>query len=257
MHAAPVSERRAPIPFSRYSEAIMQKNRILVWDLPVRVFHWLLAISFAGAFATAESERYRDVHVALGYTVLGLLAFRLVWAIVGSRYARLASFAFGPRAVIGYLKSLLTPRPRHYVGHNPAGSWVIYLLVALGLVTGATGYATYQDLGGHWLESLHEGAANAMLALVLVHVAGVVVASLLHRENLAKAMVTGYKPGEPQQAIRSARVVTGIALVAVVAAFWSGAFDVPGITSAPLAKEPATQRAERAHARREAAEHGG
>ena len=152
----------------------MDKRRILVWDLPVRAFHWLLAITFAGAFLTAESERYRDVHVALGYTMLGLLAFRLIWALVGSRYARLSSFAFGPRAVLAYLRSLLTLRPLHYIGHNPAGSWVIYLLVVLGLLTGVAGYATYNDVGGEWLEELHERTANAMLTLVVVHVAGVV-----------------------------------------------------------------------------------
>ena len=235
----------------------MERTRILVWDLPVRVFHWLLAISFAGAFLTAESERYRDIHVALGYTVLGLLAFRLLWALVGSRYARLASFAFGPRAVLAYLRSLLTFRPQHFVGHNPAGSWVIYLLVALGLVAGATGYATYNDIGGEWLEELHEGAANFMLAVVFVHIAGVVVSSLMHRENLVKAMVTGYKSGRPQEGIRSARWVTGVALAAIVAVLWSGAIDVPGLSSASLAKAPATQQADRGHARREAAEHGG
>ena len=171
----------------------MDKRRILVWDLPVRAFHWLLAITFAGAFLTAESERYRDVHVALGYTMLGLLAFRLIWALVGSRYARLSSFAFGPRAVLAHLRSLLTLRPLHYIGHNPAGSWVIYLLVVLGLLTGVAGYATYNDVGGEWLEELHEGTANAMLTLVVVHVAGVVVSSFLHRENLVGSMVTGYK----------------------------------------------------------------
>lgn len=235
----------------------MEKTRILVWDLPVRVFHWLLAISFAGAFLTAESERYRDIHVALGYTVLGLLAFRLLWALVGSRYARLASFAFGPRAVLAYLRSLLTFRPQHFIGHNPAGSWVIYLLIALGLVAGATGYATYNDIGGEWLEELHEGAANSMLAVVFVHIAGVVVSSLMHRENLVKAMVTGYKSGRPQEGIRSTRWVTGVALAAVVAVLWSGAIDVPGLSSTSLAKQPATQRADREHARRESAEHGG
>jgi cytochrome b len=171
----------------------MSNARVFVWDLPVRLFHWTLALSFAGAFLTAESERWRDVHVVLGYTVLGLVAFRLLWAFVGSRYARLSSFAFGPRAVAAYLKSLLSFRPQHYVGHNPAGSFVIYGLVLLALVTGAAGYATYNDIGGHWLEEFHEGAANVMLTLVVVHVAGVVVSSLLHRENLVKAMLTGYK----------------------------------------------------------------
>lgn len=171
----------------------MEKTRVFVWDLPVRLFHWLLAVSFAGAFITAESERFRDVHVALGYTLLGLIAFRLLWAFVGSRYARLSSFAFGPRAVVAYVRSLLSFRPLHYVGHNPAGSWVIYLLVVLGLLTGAAGYATYNDIGGKWLEELHEGAANVMLTLVFVHIAGVLVSSVMHGENLVKAMVTGYK----------------------------------------------------------------
>lgn len=171
----------------------MARTRVFVWDLPVRMFHWLLAASFAGAFLTAESERYRDIHVALGYTVLGLVAFRLLWAFVGTRYARLSSFAFGPLAVIDYFKSLLTFHPKHYVGHNPAGSWVIYALVVLALLAGATGYATYNDVGGHWLEEFHEGAANVMLTLVIVHIAGVLVSSFVHRENLVKAMVTGYK----------------------------------------------------------------
>ena len=171
----------------------MEKTRVLVWDLPVRLFHWSLAVSFAGAFLTAESERLRDVHVAFGYTLLGLIAFRVLWAFVGTRYARLSSFAFGPRDVVAYVKSLLAFRPLHYVGHNPAGSWVIYLLVTLGLVTGAAGYATYADIGGKWLEEFHEGAANVMLTLVFVHIAGVLVSSLLHRENLVKAMLTGYK----------------------------------------------------------------
>jgi cytochrome b len=171
----------------------MKPPVVRVWDPAVRIFHWSLVVAFAGAFVTAESERLRDVHVLLGYTVLGLLAFRVVWAFVGSRYARLSSFAFGPRAVAAYLRSLLAFRPRHYVGHNPAGSWVIYALVLLGLVTGASGYATYNDIGGEWLEDLHEGSANAMLTLVFVHIAGVVVSSVLHRENLVKAMWTGYK----------------------------------------------------------------
>ena len=173
----------------------MKQDRIRVWDLPVRLFHWLFALSFLGAFVTAESERLRDVHVVLGYTMLALIAFRLLWAFVGSRYARLSSFAYGPRDVLRYLRSLLTSRPLHYLGHNPAGSWVIYLLIVLGSAAGASGYATYNDMGGEWLEELHEGAANAMLALVFFHLAGVAVASLLHRENLVRAMVTGYKPG--------------------------------------------------------------
>ena len=202
----------------------MEKSSILVWDLPVRVFHWLLAISFAGAFLTAESERYRDLHVLLGYTVLGLLAFRLLWAFAGSRYARLRSFAFGPKAVLAYLRSLLTGRPIHFVGHNPAGSWAIYAIVVLGLFTAVSGYAAYTNTGGELFESVHEGAANVMLTVVIVHVVGVLVSSFLHRENLVRAMVTGYKKGHPREGIAKTRWAAALALACGVVVLWSGVF---------------------------------
>lgn len=211
----------------------MKTSSILVWDLPVRVFHWLLAVSFVGAFLTAESERVRDIHVVLGYTVLGLLAFRLLWGFLGTRHARWSSFAYGPGAVLAYLRSLLSRHPSHYVGHNPAGSWVIYLLLVLGLASGISGYAVYGDMGGEWVESLHEGAANAMLALVLVHVAGVVVSSLIHRENLVAAMLTGRKSGSPNDAIGRTRWVTAVALAAGVAVLWTGVVEVPGLPAPP------------------------
>ncbi len=147
-------------------------TRILVWDIPTRLFHWLLAASFAGAFLTAESERYRDVHVALGYLLLALIGFRVVWGLVGTRYARFRSFAFRPSQVLSYLRSLLRCSPQHYVGHNPAGSWVIYGLLLLGVLSGVTGYATYNELGGEAFEELHEAFASAMLALVTLHVGG-------------------------------------------------------------------------------------
>jgi cytochrome b len=166
---------------------------VLVWDLATRAFHWLLAASFLVAYATAESERLRAVHVNAGYLVAGLVAFRLVWGLAGPRYARFASFAFGPRRVLEYLRSLLTPNPHHYLGHNPAGSWVIFVLLALGAASALSGYALYEEIGGDALEDLHEGLAGAMLALVAVHLAGVAVSSLIHRENLVRAMVTGRK----------------------------------------------------------------
>lgn len=224
----------------------MEKTRILVWDLPLRVFHWLLAASFAGAFLTAESEPYRDVHVMLGYTVLGLLVFRLFWAFAGTRYARLASFAFGPGSVVRYLKSLLTGKPLHYVGHNPAGSWVIYALVLLGFASGVSGYAVYSDVGGHWVEELHEGVSNAMLGLIIVHVAGVIVSSFLHRENLARAILTGYKDGRPEEAIRRTRWATAVALVLGVGVLWSAVLQAPPSWTAEQGGAT-TQRQEHSH----------
>lgn len=174
------------------------EKRILVWDIPTRIFHWSLAISFAVAFLTAESERLRDIHVISGYLMLGLIGFRLVWGLIGSRHARFSDFVRGPAAVLRYLRSLVSGQPEHHIGHNPAGAVVIVLLLVLGLATGVSGWATYNDLGGEWLEELHEGLANAMLALVAVHLVGVAVSSWLHRENLVKAMITGYKNLTPK-----------------------------------------------------------
>ena len=176
----------------------MDKPKVLVWDVPTRAFHWLLALSFVGAFLTAESERYRDLHVMLGYTVVGLVAFRLLWGLIGTRYARFGSFVYGPRRVLTYLKTLFTRSPQHYLGHNPAGSWAIYALLGSSLLAGASGYATYNDIGGHWMEDLHEGLANALLGVVFIHIAGVLVSSVLHRENLVRAMLTGYKSAKPR-----------------------------------------------------------
>ena len=200
----------------------MKRNdgRILVWDLPTRAFHWLLALSFAGAYLTAESERLRDVHVTLGYTMLGLVAFRLVWGVMGTRYARFASFAYGPRQVLSYLKSLFTRSPQHYLGHNPAGSWAVYALLALSVLAAATGYATYNDIGGHAMEEVHEALASGLLALVMVHIAGVLASSLLHGENLVRSMITGYKAGAAAAGIRYRHRIVGAMLVGSVAAFW-------------------------------------
>ena len=148
-------------------------NKIWVWDFPTRTFHWLLALSFVGAFISGDSERYRDIHLLLGYILLGLIGFRLIWGIVGTRYARFSSFLFTPSAVVNYVRSMFQGKPQHYVGHNPAGSIAIWLLLGLGLLSGLSGLALYNEIGGEWLEELHELSANAMLALVIVHIIGV------------------------------------------------------------------------------------
>lgn len=196
------------------------RSLVRVWDLPTRVFHWLMAASFAGAYLTAESERLRDVHVMLGYTVAGLIGFRLVWGLIGTRYARFGSFLFSPGRVLTYLRSLLTPSPEHHLGHNPAGAVAIFLLLGLGLLTALSGFANYQELGGEWLEELHEGVAGAMLAVVVVHVAGVAVSSLLHRENLVAGMISGRKQGAPRDGIAQARPLIGVLLLVTVLAAW-------------------------------------
>ena len=195
-------------------------RKVLVWDAPVRVFHWLMVLSFVGAYLTAESERWRLVHVTLGYTMAGLVAFRVLWGFVGTRHARFASFVRGPAAVARYLRGLVSERSEQGAGHNPAGALAIIALLGMTVVVTAAGWATYNDVGGGWLEELHEGAANVMLAIVGVHVAGVLLGSWLHRDNLISAMVTGRKLAPPEEAVRSAWRSVAVLMLAAVLGFW-------------------------------------
>lgn len=196
-------------------------GQVLVWDAPVRVFHGLMVVCFAGAYLTAESERWRLVHVTLGYTMAGLVAFRLLWSLVGTKHARFASFVRGPATVLRYVRGLLAGRAEPVTGHNPAGALAIVALLGMAVVVTTAGWATYNALGGAAVEALHEGAANAMLALVGLHVAGVLVGSWLHRENLIAAMVTGRKRAPAEEAIGEAwRTVAGFMLAAVLAFWW-------------------------------------
>lgn len=200
-------------------------RRVLVWDAPVRVVHWLMVASFAAAWFTAESERWRLVHVSAGYTLAGLVAFRIVWGLVGTRHARFASFVRGPSAVIAYLRGLVSGRSAHTPGHNPAGALAILALLGGSALLTASGWALYNEVGGsgleHLLEELHEALANGLLALVAVHVAAVVLSGRLHRENLVRAMVDGRQTGTPGDAIARAWRPLAALIVAAVLGFWA------------------------------------
>lgn len=188
-------------------------QKILVWDWPVRIGHWLMAAAFCIAWLTAESETFRLVHVVSGATVFAVATFRLLWGLIGTRYARFGDFVFGPSAVGRYLGSLLRLQPEHQTGHNPAGGWAIIALLGFGILTSTTGWAIYNDLGGHLLEELHEGLAATMLTVVVIHLAGVFSGSLLHGENLVRSMITGSKLGAPEAAIASARPLAALLLL--------------------------------------------
>ena len=173
-----------------------------------------------GAYALSESERLRNVHVTLGYTVLGLIAFRIFWGLVGSRYARFSSFLYGPASALRYLRDALAGRPGHYAGHNPAGSWAVYAILLLGIATGMSGYLNFNEIGGEGMEEIHGALANAWLIVVGLHVLGVVFSSIAHRENLVKAMLTGYKQGAGSASIPGSAPAVGIAMAAAVLGFW-------------------------------------
>lgn len=196
-------------------------KKILVWDLPVRLGHWLMVGGFAVAWLTGENDDWRTLHVGAGATVAAVALYRLLWGVIGTRHARFAAFLAGPAAAFAYLGSLLRRQPRHYTGHNPAGAWAIVLLLGLALLTAGAGWLTYEEIGGEWLEELHEGLAATMLTVVLLHVAGVVAGSLAHGENLARAMVTGRKAGEADEAIAGIRPLAAVLLLVwTAAAVW-------------------------------------
>jgi cytochrome b len=194
-------------------------QKILVWDLPTRTFHWLQALSFLGAYLTSDSEKYRDIHVTLGYILFGLIAFRLVWGFVGTRYAKFSSFLFKPSQIVKYLLSLVKGNSEHFVGHNPIGSVAIWLLLSLGLTLGVSGVLLMQDDAADVVEKIHDFATDAMLVVVFIHLAGVFMSSILHKENLVRAMITGFKPGAPEQGIQSAYTWLGVLMLVIAATF--------------------------------------
>ena len=202
-------------------DAAERARPVLVWDLPTRVFHWSLAVCFAGAWLTSDSERQHLLHLLFGYSLFGLVLFRLAWGLVGSRYARFSEFLRGPGATWRYVKSMAQGNPAHYVGHNPAGAVAIWLLLGLGLATAGVGVAMVTG-GGEALEEVHEALATAMLVVVGLHLLGVVAGSVLHRENLPRAMVTGRKAGlRPEDGIVRPSVVVGGVLLLALATFWA------------------------------------
>jgi cytochrome b len=224
---------------------------VLVWDLPTRVFHWTLVVFFFSALATGDPDRFRDLHVYFGYVVMGLICFRIFWGLVGSRYARFKDFLYGPRAAIAYVADVMAARADRHVGHNPAGSVGIYLLLALGLVICVTGIVVlgaeeaqgmFKSLAdrplGEFTKGLHESLAWLMLALVLVHIGGVVMESVVHRENLAKAMITGRKIAGADEGIASTHRWVALVILTCVAgsALWLihwRLINIPGLEQLP------------------------
>lgn len=166
---------------------------VRVWDPLVRVFHWALLASFVTAWISADE--WDDLHEWAGYAAAALIVFRLVWGLVGTSYARFTQFVRSPRTVVAYLTEVLKRREQRYLGHNPAGGAMIVVLMATMLMLSLSGwmYTTETFWGVEWVEEAHEFLANLMLALIGLHIAGVVVESLRHGENLVKAMWTGRK----------------------------------------------------------------
>ncbi|HHH36237.1 MAG TPA: cytochrome B [Gammaproteobacteria bacterium] len=222
-----------------------REEKLLVWDLPTRVFHWLLVCAFALAWLTHDDNRFLYVHVYGGYALLGLLLFRLLWGAFGSHYARFHAFAYDWPSVSAYLKGLITGRAARHIGHNPAGAWAIFLMLVLGLAVSISGLLVLGGEEGHGplaglvsfpvgeaSREVHELTAWFMLAMVALHLLGVAVESVIHRENLVMAMISGYKPGAPgaraaERRGLAALLLLGLAFASALAYFQGYLAETP------------------------------
>ncbi len=195
-----------------------------VIDAPTRVFHWGFALCFLGAYMTSESEKLRQLHVTLGYTLAGLLAFRIVWGLVGPRHVRLGLMWRKLSSAPDWLKSLRLARSPADInwrqGQNLLmAAAVIALLIAVIPVT-LTGYASLNDWGGKWLKEIHEGVGEFYLWLVVGHLALIALLSVFRKKNQAMPMLTGKTEGVGPDLIRNDhRVIAGL-LVAAIAGWW-------------------------------------
>ena len=212
-------------------------TKILVWDIPTRLFHWGFAASLTAAmgigFLVDDEQPLFQLHMVLGIVALFLLAVRLVLGVVGSRYSRFASFPLRPREVGGYLISAAVSKTKLYAGNNPGSALaavLMFLLVPALFISGI-------GFGGEALEKLHELFAGVLLAVVGLHLLGLAWHTVRHRENIALAMVTGKKSGRPEDAIASAQAAWGIVVV-VVSGLWIAALFAGHNASTATVKLP-------------------
>ena len=213
----------------------MQEIPVKVWDVPVRVFHWLLVAAVAFLVVSGKvGGNLMEYHVYAGYSVLALVLFRVLWGFAGSTHARFASFVAGPSRGLAYARRLLSGAPAHSAGHNPLGGWMVIVLLLSLLLQGGTGLFSNDDIAfegplypfiskslSDRLTSLHHVNANVLIALVAVHVAAVLFHAFVKKEDLVRAMFTGVKrlPSgiEGTQGLRTAS--SWLALVIAIACF--------------------------------------
>ncbi|UAA39038.1 cytochrome b/b6 domain-containing protein [Paraneptunicella aestuarii] len=202
-----------------------QTHWVKVWDLPVRIFHWALVAAFVFSYITGEEDT--TLHSYSGYFITGLVIFRIVWGLIGSHYARFSEFLYSPRTVLNYIHDMRAGKGKRYLGHNPAGGYMIVAMLMTLSVVVLSGMKLYAEEEGkgpfaqnnvismqviatarasddddekehgehedEFWEEVHETAVNFMILLVLLHIGGVVMSGKKHDENLVSAMISGKK----------------------------------------------------------------
>jgi len=205
----------------------------LVWDLPLRIFHWLLVGSLSASWITAQiGYDVRQYHVWLGFWMIGLLTFRLVWGFVGPRHSRFASFFPRPRSLFAHVRESLSGSAKQSAGHNPAGSLMVFVLLILIAAQAASGLFVDDDIfyAGPYaakasedlvdvMSFIHHNIINFILALVAIHIAAVIYFSVRRKQGLIRAMLTGRKSADvvsEQEEISGSRIWLAISIVILV-----------------------------------------
>jgi cytochrome b len=206
-------------------------KKVKVWDLSVRFFHWSLVASIAFLWYSGETGgTAMDWHVYVGYFVLGLIIYRVIWGFIGSRYARFGQFVTGPFVTIKYATQFLIGREKEHLSHNPLGSWMVLILLTVVFLQAVTGLFTSDDIFiegplyslvpsdiAGMISKIHHFNFNVILFCVALHVFAVLVHMIFKREPLARSMVTGYKTSKDGDAISIKEPFIRIAIVTVIA----------------------------------------
>ena len=213
----------APLSAAPLSAAASGASRRIL-DAPTRAVHWLMALCFVGAYITADGERFRMVHVTLGYTLIGLVGWRVLWGLAGPRHSRMAVWLGKLRGLRGVVDGFKAGRMPLQAGQNVLQAAAVLGLLAAGVLVTATGYALFAEIaGGRFedaLEEVHEFLGNGMLALVLAHLGLVLAGSLLRRQNQALTMITGRVPGKGPDVARRNLLPLGVLVLIAVMSFW-------------------------------------
>ena len=219
---APGPAPASPLPGSAAPMAAKASRRVV--DAPTRMFHWLFALCFAGAYITADGESLRLLHVTLGYTLAGLLAFRVVYGLVGPRHARLSLMGRKLAGLPAWLASFKAESPVQVnwrQGQNLLMALAVVALLVLVLPVTLSGYLNYNDFGGELMEDLHGAAGDIFLGVVLAHLALIAGLSALRRKNQALPMLTGRTEGAgPDLVKHNARWLALLVLLSVLA-YWT------------------------------------
>ena len=203
-------------------------SRKLIWDLPIRIVHWLLTVLIFGSWYTVTVTGDMERHMLIGQTILCLLIFRVVWGFVGTRYAKFSSFVFGPRTILAYARSILSRRGGGYAGHNPLGFLAVFAMLLLIGVQVTTGlFATDGDFyegplnhlvsgrTGNQITDIHYLNFDVLAIMIGIHIVAIFFYLLYKRENLISPMFTGKKTGDALEAIGGSKL--GLALGVIVA----------------------------------------